>query len=62
MCLPVEFLDNRHAGLDLVAFDFLAYEETDAVAVVVAQQLFELVRLVVLASESNDKHAARIGM
>ena len=61
-CYCVKFAKNFHAFLHLIAHYFLRDEELDALLVVVAQQLLELVRLVVLAAEAKHEHRSCIGV
>ena len=56
--LSIEFAEQFHAFLELVAFHFLSYQELDAVFVVVAQHLHELVWLVVLATQGEYEYGA----
>ena len=58
----VEFAKHRHAHFHLVALDLLNNQQLDAFLVVVAQQLHEIVGLIVLAAQADDKHATCIGV
>ena len=50
LCLSVKFLDDTYTNFYLVALYLLTNHEADALAVVVAQHLLELLGLIVLAT------------
>ena len=59
--LRIEFVEDAHTLAHFV-LNVLGDEELDAALVVVAQEFFEHVRLVVLATQTEHEHATRIRM
>ena len=60
--LGIEFAENLHASLNLVAFNALSDEQLNTRLVVVAKHGHEVLWLVVLAAEAEHEHATGIGV
>ena len=58
----IEFTQNPHAFLHLVAFHLLGHHQSDAGGVVVAEHLHEVIGLVVLTPKSHHQHTTGIGV
>ena len=62
LSLGIEVAQNLHTFLEFIAFNLLCYKKFDAVVVVVAEHLHEIIWLVVLAAERENEHGTCVRM
>ena len=60
--LGVQFAQDRHAVLHLIALNLLRHHELHALLVYLAAELTEHVRLIVLATKTDHEYRSCIGM
>ena len=51
LSLSIEITENLHSLFDLITLNLLCYQELDAILIVIAQHLHEVVRLIVLTTQ-----------